>query len=207
MSNLFVSKSFKSVAALVCLSVFVVGCGGVKTSRVAADKEMALTDKWNDEDSRLVADEMVDDMMSFPWLKRFNKKFPDKEPTIVVQRIKNKSHEHIATDTFVNDIKRAVMRSGLAEFIVSGEERERTRAELKQQDMHASETTRMEMGEEMGANFALSGTINSFVDQLDGKRVTFYQIDMKLINVQTTREAWSGSKKIKKFMERSKFGF
>lgn len=206
MSNLFISKSFKTLAALVCVSVFVAGCGGVKTSRVAADKEMALTDKWNDEDSRLVADEMVDDMMSFPWLKRFKEEFPSKEPTIVVQRIKNKSHEHIATDTFVNDIKRAVMRSGLAQFVVSGEEREQTRAELKQQDMNASESTRMEMGEEMGANFALSGTINSFVDQLDGKRVTFYQVDMKLINIQTTREAWSGTKKIKKYMERSKFG-
>jgi len=199
-------QSFKLIAAAICVSTLIVGCGGTKTTRVAADKEMALTDKWNDEDSRLVAGEMVDDMLSYPWLKKFNKKFPDKEPTIVIQRIKNKSHEHIATDTFVNDIKRAVMRSGVAEFIVSGEERDRVRSELKQQDMNASEETRMEMGEEMGANFALSGSINSFVDQLDGKRVTSYQIDMKLINLQTTREAWSGSKKIKKLMERGGFG-
>ena len=202
----FGKQSLKMIAAVICLSTFVVGCGGTKTTRVAEDKEMALTDKWNDEDSRLVAEEMVDDMFSYPWLKRFNKKFPGKEPTITIQRIQNKSHEHIATDTFVNDIKRAVMRSGMAEFVVSGDERERIRDELKQQDMNASEDTRMEMGEEMGANFALSGSINSFVDQLDGKRVTSYQIDLKLINLQTTREAWSGTKKIKKLMERSSFG-
>jgi len=201
----FGKHSIKVIAAAICLSTFMVGCGGPKATRVAADKEIALTDKWNDEDSRLVAEEMVNDMFDYPWLKRFNKKFPDKEPTITIQRIKNKSHEHIATDTFVNDIKRSVMRSGLAEFIVSGEERERLREELKQQDMNASEDTRMEMGEEMGANFALSGSINSFVDQLDGKRVTSYQIDLKLINLQTTREAWSGSKKIKKLMERGGF--
>jgi len=202
----FSNHSLKVIAAAICLSTFIVGCGGTKTTRVAADKEMALTDKWNDEDSRLVAEEMVDDMFSYPWLKRFKSKFPGKEPTITIQRIKNKSHEHIATDTFVNDIKRAVMRSGMAEFVVSGDERERIRDELKQQDMNASEETRMEMGEEMGANFALSGSINSFVDQLEGKRVTSYQIDLKLINLQTTREAWSGTKKIKKLMERSSFG-
>ncbi|MDH5257184.1 MAG: penicillin-binding protein activator LpoB [Gammaproteobacteria bacterium] len=205
-NNQSVTKAFKAVAGIICISLVAVGCGGTKVQRVAADKEMALTDKWNDEDSRQVAAEMIDDMFSYPWLKRFKKKFPDKEPTITIQRIKNKSHEHIATDTFVNDIKRAVMRSGMAEFTVSGEERDRVREELKQQDMNASEETRMEQGEEMGANFALSGSINSFVDQLEGKRVTSYQIDLKLINLQTTREAWSGSKKIKKLQEKSKFG-
>lgn len=189
------------------LCLMVASCGGVKTSRIDVDKEVALTDKWNDEDSRLVAKAMVDDMFAYPWLQRFKKKFSDKEPTIVIQRISNKSHEHIATDTFVNDIKRAVMRSGMAEFIVSGEERERIRKELKQQDLNVSESTRMEVGEEMGANFSISGTINSIVDQLEGKRVTFYQVDLKLINLQTTREAWSGTKKIKKFQERKKFSF
>lgn len=189
------------------LCVGIVGCSGVNVSRVDAGQEVALTDQWNDEDSRLVADEMVKDMFTYPWLQRFKQEFPDKEPTIVIQRIQNKSHEHISVDTFVNDFKRAVMRSGDAEFIVSGDERARLREELKQQDMYASEATRMDMGEEMGANFALSGTINSMVDQLDRKRVTFYQIDLKLINLQTTREVWNGQKKIKKFTERSRFSF
>jgi len=206
MTDRYFANSIKTITAIMCIALLSVGCGGTKVKRVAADKEMALTDKWNDEDSRLVATEMVDDMFSYPWLKRFKQKSPDREPTITIQRIQNKSHEHIATDTFVNDIKRAVMRSGMAEFTVSGEERERIREELKQQDMNASEATRMEQGEEMGANFALSGSINSFVDQLEGKRVTSYQIDLKLINLQTTREAWSGTKKIKKLQTKSKFG-
>ncbi len=193
------------VAGLLVPVFFLSGCASTKVSRVDADTEIALTDRWNDQDSRLVAEEMIADMLSYPWLKKFKKEHPGKEPTITIQRIKNKSHEHISTSTFVNDIKRAVMRSGAAEFIVSGEERERLRAELKQQDAYASEDTRMEMGEEMGANFALSGSINSIVDQLDGKRVTFYQVDIKLINLQTTREVWNGQKKIKKVMERSRF--
>jgi len=194
------------VTTSLLLPVFLLsGCASTKVSRVDANTEVALTDRWNDEDSRLVAEEMVADMLSYPWLKRFKKEHPGKEPTITIQRIKNKSHEHISTSTFVNDIKRAVMRSGVAEFIVSGEERERLRAELKQQDTYASENSRMEMGEESGANFALSGSIDSIVDQLGGKRVTFYQVDIKLINLQTTREVWNGQKKIKKVMERSKF--
>ncbi len=196
----------KRVIIAVITLIFCVGmtgCSGVNVSRIDAEQEVALTDRWSDEDSRLVANEMVQDMFSFPWFKRFSKEHPDKEPTIVIQRIQNKSHEHISVATFVNDIKRVVMRSGAAELIVSGEERERLRDELKQQDMYVSE----DMGEGVEANFALSGTINSMVDQLDGKRVIFYQIDMKLINLQTTREVWNGQKKIKKLLERSRFSF
>ena len=202
------SKSILVTVLVLGTVVFVNGCGkSVEVARVDSEKEIALTDKWNDEDSRLVAEEMINDMLSYPWISQFNQRFPGKEPLVTVQRVRNKSHEHIAVDTFVNDIKRAVIRSGKAGFIATLEERQDTRAELADQDMNASADTRMEMGEEDGANFALSGTINSIVDQLDGQRVTYYQVDLKLINLQTAREVWNGSKKIKKFMERKSFSF
>ena len=202
------SKSILATVLVLGTVVFVNGCGkNVEVARVDSGKEIALTDKWNDEDSRLVAEEMINDMLSYPWISQFNLRFPGKEPLVTVQRVRNKSHEHIAVDTFVNDIKRAVIRSGKAGFIATLEERQDTRAELADQDMNASADTRMEMGEEDGANFALSGTINSIVDQLDGQRVTYYQVDLKLINLQTAREVWNGSKKIKKFMERKSFSF
>ena len=202
------SKSILATVLVLGTVVFVNGCGkNVEVARVDSGKEIALTDKWNDEDSRLVAEEMINDMLSYPWISQFNQRFPDIEPLVTVQRVRNKSHEHIAVDTFVNDIKRAVIRSGKAGFIATLEERQDTRAELADQDMNASADTRMEMGEEDGANFALSGTINSIVDQLDGQRVTYYQVDLKLINLQTAREVWNGSKKIKKFMERKSFSF
>ena len=202
------SKSILVTVLVLGTVVFVNGCGkSVEVARVDSGKEIALTDKWNDEDSRLVAEEMINDMLSYPWISQFNQRFPGKEPLVTVQRVRNKSHEHIAVDTFVNDIKRAVIRSGKAGFIATLEERQDTRAELVDQDMNASADTRMEMGEEDGANFALSGTINSIVDQLDGQRVTYYQVDLKLINLQTAREVWNGSKKIKKFMERKSFSF
>ena len=202
------SKSILATVLVLGTVVFVNGCGkNVEVARVDSGKEIALTDKWNDEDSRLVAEEMINDMLSYPWISQFNQRFPGKEPLLTVQRVRNKSHEHIAVDTFVNDVKRAVIRSGKAGFIATLEERQDTRAELADQDMNASADSRMEMGEEDGANFALSGTINSIVDQLDNQRVTYYQVDLKLINLQTAREVWNGSKKIKKFMERKSFSF
>ncbi|GAA3927212.1 penicillin-binding protein activator LpoB [Litoribacillus peritrichatus] len=194
--------SMMAVAALTAA-----GCGSTSVSRVDTNTEVALTDRWNATDSRLVSEEMITDMLSFPWASDYERNNPGKRPTVIIQRIRNKSHEHIAVDTFTNDLKRAVIRSGRADFVVGGDEREDIRGERKEQEFNARADTQVAMGEETGARFAMSGSINSFVDSLKGDRVTSYQIDLKLIDMLTNREVWNGTKKIQKFQEKSSFGF
>lgn len=190
-------------AALMGSALLLAGCGGPSVERVDANKEIALTDRWNDEDSRLVAKEMMQDMLTFPWLSRYKlSTSDDRRPTVVIQTIRNKTSEHIPSETFINDIKRELLRSGDVDFVVSGDERDDIRDERRDQELNASSETQAQMGQETGANFALSGSINSFVDQLDDTRVTSYQVDLKLINMTTNREVWNGQKKIKKKMSR-----
>lgn len=185
-------------------TLLLVGCSSSpRVERVDANTEIALTDRWNDEDSRLVAQEMMQDMLTFPWLSRYKMNTGDeRRPTVIIQSIRNRTSEHIPSETFINDIKRELLRSGDVDFVVSGDERNNIRDERRDQELNASADTQAQMGQETGANFALSGSINSFVDQLDGTRVTSYQVDMKLINMTTNREVWNGQKKIKKKLSR-----
>lgn len=183
---------------MVGAAVLTAGCA-TKVSRVDPAEEIALSDQWNNKDSELVATEMINDMLSFPWVSDFELE-NNERPTIIIQRIANKSHEHIAVDTFVNDIKRALLRSGKADFVVAGEERDAVRDERRDQELNSSNAK--EMGQEDAADFALSGSINSIVDEVGKKRVTFYQVDMKLINMESNREVWNGQKKIQKLQER-----
>ncbi|HKJ70682.1 MAG TPA: penicillin-binding protein activator LpoB [Gammaproteobacteria bacterium] len=176
-------------------------CGGTKVSRVEADKQIDVTDQWNSTDSKLVADQMIEDMLTFPWVDKWQKA-NDRMPRVIIQSVRNKSHEHIPVDTFINDLKRAMLRSGKVQFVSGGAAREQVREERKQQDVYASEETRARMGAETGADFALSGTISSTVQQADGTRVTFYQVDLNLIDLTTTEEVWYGQKKIKKVAEK-----
>jgi uncharacterized protein (TIGR02722 family) len=188
------------IAALV---VSVVGCA-TRVTRIDSDQEVALSDRWNSKDSQLVAEEMVTDMLSFPWARDFELENSDR-PTIIIQRIANKSHEHIAIDTFVNDIKRSIIRSGRADFVAGGEERKAIRNERQDQELNAAQAK--EQGQELAADFAISGSLNSIVDQVGDDRVTFYQVDMKLIDMANNREVWNGQKKIKKLQEKGGFGF
>ncbi|MFQ3171020.1 MAG: hypothetical protein ACI9DG_001050 [Oleispira sp.] len=188
------------IAALV---VSVVGCA-TRVTRIDSDQEIALSDRWNSKDSQLVAEEMITDMLSFPWARDFELANSNR-PTIIIQRIANKSHEHIAIDTFVNDIKRSIIRSGRADFVAGGEERKAIRNERQDQELNAAEAK--EQGQELAADFVISGSLNSIVDQVGDDRVTFYQVDMKLIDMANNREVWNGQKKIKKLQEKGGFGF
>ena len=179
------------------------GCA-TKVTRLDASEEVALSDRWNAKDSELVANEMITDMLSFPWARDFELK-NNSRPTVIISRIANKSHEHIAIDTFTNDIKRALIRSGRADFVTGGDERDAVREERRDQELNARNAKAQ--GQENAADFALSGSINSIVDQVGKQRVTFYQVDLKLIDMESNREVWNGQKKIQKLQQKSSFGF
>jgi uncharacterized protein (TIGR02722 family) len=196
----------KLTPILVACTLILTGCKTTEVRRVDANQEVALSDKWNGKDSQLVSEAMINDMLSFPWVRDHLAK-EGTRPAIIIQSVRNKSHQHIAVDTFLNDLKRSILRSGQADFVASADLRGEIRDERKDQELNASLETQNEMGQEQGADYALSGTINSFVDEQGGSRVTFYQVDLRLIDMTTNREVWNGQKKIQKVQERSRYGF
>jgi len=193
-----------TAATLLGASVLMSAGCATKVSRISASEEVALSDRWNAKDSELVANEMINDMLSFPWARDFEMD-NSRRPTVIISRIRNKSHEHIAIDTFTNDIKRAIIRSGRADFVAGGAERDAIRDERRDQELNARNAKAQ--GQENAADFALSGSVNSIVDQVGNDRVTFYQVDMKLIDMESNREVWNGQKKIQKLQEKSSWGF
>lgn len=202
--------SFKGAILAASLIAFgLTGCGGTSVQRLDSSQEVALTDRWNATDSRLVSEEMIDDMLSFPWIDRWAQANPgrNRQPTVIVMSVRNKSHEHIEVSTFINDLRRAMIRSGRVDFVAGGNVRDDLREERKDQEFNATADTAAQLAAEQGANFALTGSINSVVDQLDGTRVTNYQVDLTLTDIQTGKEVWMGQKKLQKHQERSKFGF
>ena len=187
----------------IVMSFMLAACSPTVT-RVESDTVTDLSGNWNDTDSRLVAQEMIQDVLSRNWLTKFNRD-KGKAPTVIVGTVRNLSHEHINTRTFIADMERELINSGEVEFVASATDREEVRGELKDQDLHASEETRKAMGQEVGADYMLQGSINSIVDAVSGEQARFYQIDLTLIELGTNRKVWVGQKKIKKTIEKGGF--
>jgi len=198
-------RALPVMALTTVLAFSVVGCKR-EITRMSSDKVVDVSGKWNDTDSRLVSEEMVQDVLSRRWLSKFNQK-KGKAPTVIVGTIRNLSHEHLNTRTFVTDLEKSLINSGEVEFVASASERNEIRGERRDQDLHARESTRKAMGNEIGADFMLKGSINTIIDSGSGEQVRFYQVDLTLIDLESNRKVWVGQKKIKKMVEQSGFRF
>lgn len=197
------SRVLPVIALSTVLGFTVAGCNP-KVTRVSSDAVTDLSGKWNDTDSRLVSREMIDDVLSRRWLNKFTQRHR-KPPTVIVGTVRNLSHEHINTRTFIRDLEKELINSGEVEFVASASERQEIRSERRDQDLHAREETRKAMGNEVGADFMLKGSINTIVDAVSGEQARFYQIDLTLIDLESNRKVWVGQKKIKKTVEKSGF--
>ena len=191
-------------ALLIGITVFS-GCSASKqVTRVDADTTIDLSGRWNDTDSRMVADEIIGDCLTHPWINNHGISAGGK-PVVIVGGIRNKSMEHIAVATFISDIERAFINSGKVRTVASSSERGEIREERADQGEFAALETVKRMGREQGADYMMTGEINTIEDREEGKQVVFYQTDLTLTNIETNEKVWIGQKKIKKFIGRGKF--
>ena len=194
-----------TIYALLIGIIAVSGCSSSKqVTRVDADTTIDLSGRWNDTDSRMVADEMIDDCLNHPWINNHGMNTGGK-PAVIVGGIRNKSMEHIPVATFITDIERAFISTGKVRPVSSSGERSEIREERADQGEFASLETMKKMGQELGADYMMTGEINTIEDRVEGKQVVFYQTDLTLTNIETNEKVWIGQKEIKKFIGRGKF--
>lgn len=181
------------------------GCSRTTVDRPGAEEQPDLTTEWNDRDSQKVAETMIEEMQTFPWLARFQEKEGEgATPAILVQQIRNRSHTQIPVNTFINDIRRAGLRQGNLQFVAGGDARADIRQERQEQQEFATPESQAALGQELGADYVLSGEINSTVEESGRTRSVTYQVDLRLIDVTSTREVWNGQESVRK-VERTRF--
>ena len=186
--------------AIALLAAFGAGCG-TSVERIEPTEVKDLSGAWNDTDSRMVSEEMIQDALARDWLSDFARTHR-KKPAVIVGEVVNLSHEHINVNTFVDDMERSLINSGKVQFVASKNERGEIREERQDQDLNAAEATRKPMGQEVGADYMLKGTINTIIDTSGSSQVRYYQVDLTLISLADNVKVWVGQKKIKKFVKR-----
>ncbi|NJL17697.1 MAG: penicillin-binding protein activator LpoB [Nitrospira sp.] len=183
------------------------GCGHeTKVTRVDTGVVTDLSGRWNDTDSKMVAEAMVKDALQYPWLGNFEKA-KQRQPVVVVGTMLNSSHEHISVQTFITDLERELTNSQKVTFVAGKGERDEVRTERKEQAIYASEETQKAPGKETGADFMMKGTIATILDEADGTKAVFYQVDLQMIDLQSNAKVWYGQKKIKKVVEKKRTVF
>lgn len=192
-----------TIALFCCFTMLLSACSSTPTvERTEVDKTIDLSGRWNDSDSRMVAEEMISDCLARPWLNNYRFKHSGQPPTVIVGHVKNRSHEHINVQTFVKDLERALLNSGSVQFVASAAERDQIRDERVDMASNASDETMKGPGQEIGADYMLIGSINSIRDDTGGKAVMFYQTNLELVDMDNNMKVWIGDKKIKKLIKK-----
>ncbi len=201
---------FFRISGCLSLAILLTGClaaqSSTNVSRVNPDKTVDLTGKWNDSDSSRVAKKMVSSMLNQGWLQKWNSN-NERKPRVIVGQFRNKSSEHIDMETWTKDIERQLINSGQVQFVAMSEERSATRDERRDQQKFSSRDSAAAMAQEKGADFMLSGYMNSQIQRSGGQEVRAYQVHMQLLNIQSQVKVWIGSKDIKKRVKQDQYSY
>jgi len=169
-------------------------------TRIDPNTTTDLSGRWNDTDSRLVAEELTKQALGEGWRTRFMAEFK-RNPVIIVGVLQNKSSEHIEAETFVKDMERTFINTGQVRVVQNAVLREAMRKERGDQAQFASPETQKKFGKELGADFMVFGNIFSTEDAYQKKRTITYQVNLEFANLETSEIVWLGDKKIKKFIK------
>ena len=202
---MFAKTEVRCSFAALAVAVVVVGCSqSTRVTRLEPETTIDLSGFWNDTDSRLVAEALIDDAMNFPWARRFMQQNNGDVPAVIFGSVRNRTTEHIAVNAFLRDMEAAFLRTGLTRVVADPEQRSQIREEREDQQRNASSATRARMRNELGADFMLVGEITSIEDVEGNREVIYYQVDLNLTDLESSERVWIGQHRIKKFVERSR---
>jgi hypothetical protein len=199
-------RSMRSLA-LAALVAAPMACANQRVTRINPADVTDLSGRWNDTDSRLVANQLIEQSLGADWMRTFREAHGGQSPTVIVGDFSNRTLEHIPVGTFVKDLENAYVRSGAVRVVASAQERQELRGERQDQQQNAANDTRARLGMEQGARYMLKGELQAIEDGEKKERIVYYQVDATLIDLETNTKVWVGQHKIKKYIERKSFAF
>lgn len=175
-------------------------CQTRTVTRLDPGAEIDLSGRWNDSDSRKVADQMIYELFDSESFKSYANTL-GRKPVIVVGLIRNKTSEHIDADNYVKKFEYVIHNSKIAELVESDAFRDKLREERAQQQDFADPATAKQWGKEIGADLMLFGEMTSETDVYNKRRVVNYITTLFLTDIETNKRIWYGQHEIKKYVK------
>lgn len=194
-----ISSTLKKIS-WIAVTIISISCQPRTVTRVDPDTQIDLSGRWNDTDSRMVAEKMINDLFVSERFKEYAGQRNNK-PVIVVGMIRNKTSEHIDAANYIKKFEMAIYNQNAADLVESDEFRDQLRKERAEQQDFADPATIAQWGKETGADLMLFGEMTSETDTHNNRRVVNYITTLFLTNVETNKRVWYGQHEIKKLVK------
>ncbi|MBZ2189145.1 penicillin-binding protein activator LpoB [Alcanivorax sp. JB21] len=188
--------------ALVVLALTITGCTRVQYGDATATE--TVTVDFGSTDLQMIATSMVDDLMSFPPVVQLTL---DRRPVVFVDRVQNRTVEHIDTESVTDSIRTRLIQSGKFRFVdMTVVDRVRQQMDFQTQSGMVDPATAVSMGRQIGAEFMLYGALTSIVKRDNRTKDVYYKFTLNMMNLETGIIEWSSEREIRKTQSRSLFG-
>ena len=189
----------------IMLSVMISACApSQKVSYGDSQALTAVSTDFGSSDLQSVATTMVESMLTFPPVVEETAK---RRPVLTMDRVKNKTMQHIDTESITDSIRARLIKSGKFRFIDRTTDAQAIEEVRYQQE---SGLTRaggaVQFGGQYGAEYMLTANLSEIEQRNDELKDVYYKFTMNLKNLKTGILEWSDEKEIRKTSERAFFG-
>ena len=195
------SLIFSTLFAVAVIS----GCSsGTKINYGDATAVETTTIEFGSTDLQLIAEKMVDSLLTFPPIVQITNQ---RRPIMFVDTIKNKTSEHIDTESVTDTISSRLLRSGKFRFV----DMTKIAAVKKQLDHQnksglVSDSTKVQVGRQIGAEYMMYGNLSSIVKRSGRNKDVYYKFTLKVMHIETGIVEWSDEKEIRKSAKKKLLG-
>ncbi len=185
------------------LLILVAGCGGPKAFTKGEYDDPTrvelLDDKYNEADMQQMADTIIKAMVGCNYVAN-----APKPPIVIVEKVQNRTEEHIDTVSLTDKIRTALIHSGKVRF-VNKEERGTLENEYQfNESGNVENPSQKKRGKHAGADYILSGALATNVQQVGNDKFIYYKLTMNLTSMESSTIDCTEEREIrKKFRKRS----
>jgi len=182
----------KFLVVLAALLIALSSCAsGPQVQRIDANQQVDLSGFWNDTDVRIVSRSLINDALGSARVEQTIREL-GRQPLVIVGRFRNDSSEHIDTAIIANIMEQEIFNSGKMDFVAGGNLRDELRAERDDQltGGYVSDETLAGIGNEIGADFMMTGSIRTVVDRAGNQTLRTYFVTAELTNIRTGQRMW-----------------
>lgn len=187
---------------LILGSTTLMSCGGTRAfTRGEYDdptRVELLDDKFNEADMQQMADTVIKAIVGCSYVAQASK-----PPVVIVEKVQNRTEEHIDTVSLTDKIRTALIKSGKVRFVnkelrgTLGEEYDYSASGA------VSASSAKKRGRQVGADYILNGALATNVQEVGSDKFVYYKLTMNLTDMQTSTIDCTEEREIrKKFSKR-----
>ncbi len=179
------------------------GCSNKVAYQDATEVETTTID-FGSTDLQQIAAKMVDSLLTFPPIVEVTR---ERRPVMFVDKIKNKTTEHIDTESITDTITTRLLRSGKFRFIDMTKVADvREQLAFQNRGGMVNRNTAAQIGRQIGAEYMMYGNLSSIVKKSSDVKDVYYKFTLKVMHLESGIIEWSDEKEIRKTREKSLFG-